>query len=684
MQLKENQIFAGRYRLLKKLGVGGFSEVWKVADQMAEDAVMALKVYAPEKGMDEVGLKQFRREYAVVLNLYHSNLLTAKHFDIHEGHPYLIMPFCQGGSVYARVVEHGTFSEKELAECLVQIAPALAYLHGQGIVHQDIKPDNVLMDGQGRYLLTDFGISTRLRNTLRKSTNTAGSMTVAYAPPEKFKAMGQLIPGSDVFSLGVMMIEMLTGEVPWGGNGGAFLHDVGGLPDLPGHFSRELNQLIKGCLHPDPEQRSSLDTLQDAARAYLLANKWADTGNGERPKAGRKTQAMPMRHGEADHDETPTRPAGVDKGKGKGKKGMVLIAIAILAVLVAGYFVLKPGEGTGTGAAPSGQQEEGDTAGVPSTAGSANVQDTIPLVEEKGPPREKPKPGSGLTAEETAWQQAQTTNTIAGYRAYLAGYPTGRHAAEAKDRITVLEEAAKPRLHPQVQELIDNMVYVPGGTFTMGCTGEQGSDCFDDESPAHLVTLSSYSMGKYEVTQAQWRAVMGSDPAELYHKGCDDCPVEQVKWDDVQAFIRNLNQLTGKVFRLPTEAEWEFAARGGTKSSGYKYAGSNTLSYVAWFDENSYDLGSSHPDYGTHPVGQKGANELGLYDMSGNVWEWCADGYGAYSSSSQTNPSGPYTGSGRVVRGGGRINSAGYCRVSNRSLSNPGIRPSPLGFRLAL
>lgn len=218
-----------------------------------------------------------------------------------------------------------------------------------------------------------------------------------------------------------------------------------------------------------------------------------------------------------------------------------------------------------------------------------------------------------------------------------------------------------------------NMVWVDGGTFRMGATSEQGSYAESDEEPVHSVTLSGYYIGKTEVTQALWKAVMGSNPSEF--KG-DNRPVESVSWDDCQAFIRKLNALTGQNFRLPTEAEWEFACRGGNNSRGYKYSGSNYIDNVAWHDGNFGDK--------THPVATKSPNELGIYDMSGNVWEWCADWYGDYSSGRQTNPKGPYDGSRRVRRGGCWYFGAGNCRSSNRSNYNPTYRNYYLGLRLAL
>ena len=217
------------------------------------------------------------------------------------------------------------------------------------------------------------------------------------------------------------------------------------------------------------------------------------------------------------------------------------------------------------------------------------------------------------------------------------------------------------------------MVQVEGGSFMMGATSEQGNDAYGEEIPVHQVTLSPYNIGETEVTQALWEAVMGSNPSVF--KGSNR-PVEQVSWEDCQEFIQKLNQETGRKFRLPTEAEWEFAARGGNKSRGYKYSGSNNINDIAWFGDNSSRQ--------THDVKTKQANELGLYDMSGNVWEWCQDWKGKYPSSSQSNPIGPSSGSFRVYRGGSWSYNAGNCRVSFRYASSPSFRIGNLGLRLAL
>jgi formylglycine-generating enzyme required for sulfatase activity len=211
------------------------------------------------------------------------------------------------------------------------------------------------------------------------------------------------------------------------------------------------------------------------------------------------------------------------------------------------------------------------------------------------------------------------------------------------------------------------MIFVQGGSFMMG------SNDYDDEKPVHQVTLSDFHIGKYPVTQAQWKAVMGNNPS--YFKG-DNLPVENVSWNDCQEFIRELNRKTGKQYRLPTEAEWEYAARGGTKSEGYTYSGSNNVDWVAEYEGNNNKT--------TKPVGGKKPNELGIYDMSGNVWEWCSDWYGSdyYKSSSSNNPQGPSSGSYRVSRGGSWLSYASHCRVAYRYSSSPDYGDSDLGFRL--
>lgn len=214
------------------------------------------------------------------------------------------------------------------------------------------------------------------------------------------------------------------------------------------------------------------------------------------------------------------------------------------------------------------------------------------------------------------------------------------------------------------------MVEVVGGTFSMGNSGV-GSNM--DETPIHDVTLSTYYVGETEVTQKLWKAVMGNNPSDNVG---DNKPVDNVSWDMTQEFIELLNYHTGKKFRLPTEAEWEYAARGGKHSESYIYSGSNSVGNVAWYMDNSGEM--------SHDVKTKIPNGLGIYDMSGNVSEWCSDWYGSYSYNPQTNPEGPENGNRKVVRGGCFTHDDSYCRVSDRNDASPSWCDSGCGFRLVM
>ena len=262
-----------------------------------------------------------------------------------------------------------------------------------------------------------------------------------------------------------------------------------------------------------------------------------------------------------------------------------------------------------------------------------------------------------LTKEATATQQSTVSQPV------VAQQPVAQTPVSNVDNMSI----------PVKDGISIDMVRVEAGTFTMGATPET-EDPFDNEKPAHQVTLTNdYYIGKYEVTQALWQAVMGNNPSEF--KG-GNLPVEMVSWDECQEFISKLNSITGKTFRLPTEAEWEYAARGGKNSRGYQYSGSNKLSKVAWYDGNSGNK--------THVVGSKQGNELGIFDMSGNVCEWCQDLYYNYSSSSKANPTSANSGSYRVSRGGCLYANAVGCSLSYRLFNSSGYRYYNLGLRLVL
>ena len=263
MQLREGLQFAGRYKLLKLLGRGGFSEVWLATDEWTSLDV-AVKVYAPGQGMDEDGLKDFCKELSNVYNLNHTNLLKPQHVDTWEGMPYLVMAYCEKGSCYTQV---GKFTEKEAWKLIGDVASGLAYLHAQDIIHQDIKPDNILIDNNGNYVITDFGISVQTRSTLRKSARQASSGgTTAYMAPERFAKDAVPVKASDIWSLGATIYELVTGRMPFGEVGGGMQRGGADIPTINASITPTLRQTIARMLAEDPWDRPTASLLADWAQ----------------------------------------------------------------------------------------------------------------------------------------------------------------------------------------------------------------------------------------------------------------------------------------------------------------------------------------------------------------------------------------------------------------------------------
>jgi formylglycine-generating enzyme required for sulfatase activity len=238
-------------------------------------------------------------------------------------------------------------------------------------------------------------------------------------------------------------------------------------------------------------------------------------------------------------------------------------------------------------------------------------------------------------------------------------------------------QAQKIALTPEKKLMLaaieTSMISIDGGVFIMGCTADQGAECTQDEFPVHQVQISSFRFSKTELTQGIWKAVMGINPSG--NQRSDQFPVENVSYNDIDAFIERLNKISGHRYRLPTEAEWEFAARGGIKSRVTLYSGSSDPNNVSWNIGNSSNV--------SHIVGFKKANELGLYDMSGNVWEWCSDWYGVYHSSEESDPRGSVEGTDKIIRGGSYAGAIWFCRNAIRMHYAPSYKSHFIGFRLA-
>ena len=562
MQLHEGLFFDNRYLLKKFIDSGGFSEVWLVEDTKLENEEVALKVYIPDKGLDEHGIKLFREEFKILKGLSHSSLLRPSYFDVFNRSPYLIMDYCQRGSATKLI---GNIKEEEAWHFLHDVASGLAYLHEQEppIIHQDIKPNNILINSRGKYLITDFGISSKARSTLRRSVSEAKiSMTAAYAPPEKFEK-NLTIMASDIWSLGATLFELLEGDVPfYYFKGGEAQLSGAQIPTMKEKWSPNLKKIVTLCLQKETWNRPTAHQLVEWTDAHF-------------------------------------------KGINPFKSPSII-------------------------------------SKTPKISITTKVSKALPYL-------------------------LATASIIAISLFLIFGIPTlQNNAKKAREQKEIEQRIAQ--LDPILQKLVENMVDVQGGAFLMG---SNDNEAYSDEKHIHQVTLDNFKIGKYEVTQAEWKAVLGYNPS--YFQG-DHLPVEWVSWNDIQTFIRKLNILTGKHFRLPTEAEWEYASRGGNKSQNYKYSGSHTLENVAWYKDNSEE---------THEVGTKSPNELGIYDMSGNVYEWCNDWYGQYSNSELTNPQGPTSGSSHLLRGGSWVHSATACRSTCRGNQKSDVRSNYFGFRLA-
>lgn len=267
--MEENNLFHGRYFLERLLGRGNFSEVWLAKDTKT-DIPVALKIYAPATGLDDQGLNVFAREFSLVVNANHKNLLKPLYYDSYDRKPYLVLPFCQKGSILKDV---GQFSEEQAWRLLRDVSSGLAWLHGMNppIIHQDIKPDNVMVADNDDFMITDFGVSTHLKSTLRKSMSAAFSSagTIAYMAPERFGKDNTPIMANDIYSLGATTFEMLTGNPPFGDDGGLVQKKGAEVPDLKGDYSDQLKKVIAKCLRTNPWERPTAEQLEKYAETAL-------------------------------------------------------------------------------------------------------------------------------------------------------------------------------------------------------------------------------------------------------------------------------------------------------------------------------------------------------------------------------------------------------------------------------
>ena len=637
MYLANNTLLqGGKYKIAGHIRSGGFGNTYEGIHTMM-DARVAIKEFFPKmfcnrdentshitvatqsnKELVDKLRKKFIEEAKAIFKMNHPNIVKVHDIFEENGTAYYVMDYIDGKSLGDIVKQRGPLPEAEAVCYIRQVADALKYVHSLNRLHLDVKPGNVMVDATGHAMLIDFGASKHYDMVSgENASQLMGVNTKGYAPVEQStQSFTKFSPATDIYALGATLYKMLTGITP--PDAISLMAKEKTLAPLPICISKSThNAVLKAMTLIRADRPQTIDVFLGLLDSKITNSFDDEVTMCEETEKARQAEEKCRLAEERKLKEDEARRAAEEEARRKAEE------------------------------------------------------------EQKRKAEEQKRNTAKKSGSKNAWLWI----VIGVIAAVAAGVMIGKYLQvgssakvdppQVEDTIPIVEDAM-PQQTFTVNGVSFDMMMVKAGTFTMGATSEMKAPD-SDEKPTHQVTLTNdYYIGKTEVTQALWTAVMGNNPS--YFKG-DNLPVEKVSWDDCQKFISKLNSLTGQNFRLPTESEWEFAARGGNNSNHYQYSGSNELGDVAWYDVNS--------GYKPHVVATKQPNELGLYDMSGNVWEWCSDWYGDYSSSSLTNPTGPNSGSYRVSRGGSWNLSETRCRSSNRYSNTPG-NCNPLGLRLVL
>ena len=651
--LPKGLVLSNQYEIIEPLGSGGFGKTYKVKDLLGNIYVIKeffLSDRCTRNGVDnsvsvsesegnqnkrlfEEQLEKFKREAICLNNLSHPNVVKVLALFPQNGTFYYVMEYIDGMSL-KDVCAKNNLSEEKIMQYLKQLLDALDYIHKQGVSHLDIKPGNIMIDKNDRLVLIDFGASKLFNSSSENKTMMTSNrppFTPGYAPIEQENGNVEDIgPHSDIYALGATLFYMYTGHNP----GTPYQLFESGFSDMP-NASPLMQSTIKKAMafwrkdriQSVAEFRTMLNG-DDAVTQIELSSKKNDVTVVDNSV---QTRIISNIYEAEDKKESPYVFNNQDEQVAiSPKKNVINLLTSKVAVLVGSLAIVI----------------------------IIVVALLVPSKNNIG----------GNNSESSA--------------TYVSGELNSENNIEESNNITdenVKENVPKPfnTFTETVNGVRFKMIAVEGGSFEMGAISNHHDESNDDEVPLHQVTLSNYYIGEVEVTQELWKAVMGNNPS--HYKNAKN-PVEQVSWTQCQEFVKKLNKLTNKQYSLPTEAQWEYAARGGQLSKNYMYSGSDNLNDVAWY--GAYEDESIKQE--THNVALKQPNELGLYDMSGNVHEWCLDWYGDYPNSSQVNPKGPSGGEHRVMRGGNWYRKPVHCRVSSRNHSKPSYTNRCLGFRLVL
>lgn len=740
--------FTGRYLYSIEddyLGGGGFGKVYKAYDD-ALDKWVAIKVSEVHRGQENLSLK---KEVELANKIPdHRNIANYdacyRFFQAHGTFDYGLLQYYEVGNL-SQLINSKKLSTKQRVDVAHGIIKGLEHLHNHDIIHQDMKSANILIAHRkksGAFIpkITDFGLSKEFNSNDRSFINNSiVAFTLVYSSPEQMGGK-EVRKNADIWSLGVILFELFTGKVPFSSihhnpnstEGRAEIINQIQSATLPASIETipdPFKSLIKRCIVADPSQRLK---STDQVWAILKQEKVAYEALEDLPVVGsvEETEApIVVRKEEEDRklksskklpvleniDETVHAPnivvqTKIDKSRPAKRSKQLIAALVSLVLLFGGYkawtgsdngedsrtgeFVitdsdLKEDTSMLTTILSPPQEEEIDVGDEPKSVDTERRDKTARGEEIT---RETPNPGPepvvvvsppvavpvSKSADELAWEKANANNTKESYKSYIDQYSSGKYIAEAKQRYMgkVKGGSGKAAELPTILKLMQSkMKRVSGGSFQMGCDTGQDTNCSTDEQPVHQVSISSFSLSKHEVTQAEWEAVMNANPSTTK---CPDCPVNNISYEEAEQFITQLNAKTKKRYRLPTEAEWEYAARGGSSSKGNIHAGDSSAGAVAWTKDNAGGK--------VHPVGKKRPNELGLYDMNGNVWEWTngcfSNTYDRAPANGKANKSGDCNAA--AMRGGSFKFATSNSRNTNRRRRNLSEKDKDIGFRLAL
>ena len=624
-------LILGRYKVLSELGQGGMGVVYKCFDEIAGIEI-ALKALPPELSHNTLEMEDVKDNFQLVSKLVHQNIAISKNLekDNSTGNYYLIMECVEGEDLrrwIKRKRRENTLTIETILPVIRQVAAALDYAHDEKIIHRDIKPGNIMIDAEGHVKVLDFGLAAQIHTSMTRVSmayhGTSG--TAPYMAPEQWRGQAQGA-AADQYALAVMTYEMLAGHLPFESADisvlrEAVLNDTAGvIGGIPKHVQQTL---VRG-IAKNPDNR--FNSCSDFAASL-----------------------------------EGIKVPGMKKKSGKGKWIVLAASIAILFLVVGLVWQIQRSK-NGISSGLVTPLDSNTTEDVFSTYEGENTSFQITEGSELQQPVETNKSSE---QQEPHVDKKSIVSNPGGIREAVHSASNNQLSDPSSEETIVLPGGVEMK-----------MVKVEVGTFEMSV--EDGGNSPDEVM--HKVTLKQvFYLAKTELTQGQWKAMMGTNPSEF--KG-DNLPVERVSWNDAMEFCDKMNSTekapAGWIFTLPTETQWEYAARGGNRSSGYKYSGSNNVGEIAWYGDNSRSK--------THPVGQKKPNELGLYDMSGNVWEWCLDDWQDRSDETiaEFKRGNDQGGANRLLRGGCWVDGSGGCRSSDRNNSYPSTRDHCFGFRPAL